>query len=53
MRPSNVVPITPPPIIVDYHKPLPDHDPHWGTILTGLLLISWVCCLAALHWAMR
>lgn len=53
MRPNNVIPIrAAPPIIVDYHKPLPEYDPHWGTTVTFLAVLSWVCLLAALHWAL-
>lgn len=53
MRPSNVIPIrTAPPIIVDYHKPLPDYDPHWGTFVTLLIVLSWGGMFVALHWAL-
>ncbi len=40
-------------IIVDFHNPLSvTPDPHWGTIVTGLFVISWVCVLVAVHWAL-
>lgn len=39
-------------IAVDFHAPLPDHDKHWALITIGLVLICWICCLVALHWAL-
>lgn len=43
----------PAPIVIDFHEPLPDYDPNWGTILTLLIALSWIVALFAISWALK
>lgn len=31
--------------VEDVHPPLSNHDPYWGPMLVGLVVLSWACAV--------